>query len=272
MMYSEKLVVAVKHNGRVLREQGDTVFLPFGCEYTLYFKNLNSTRALVRVSIDGTDATDGVSLVVPPNETVELERFIEGGNFERGHRFKFIERTKRIEEGPRGIKAEDGLIRVEFEFERPVQSYDCSFFPRPRSSVFRGLVHDDTRYELYSTTGSPPQATYSTNCAASSIATGDASVSLTSASASIEAHAKSLNDAGITVHGSESSQRFNSVGWFPTDGVKHVLVLKLLGQVEGQPVRQPVTVKTKIECPTCGTKTKPGTKFCPECGTGLTIV
>jgi hypothetical protein len=266
MMYSEKLVVAVKHNGRVLREQGDTVFLPFGCEYTLYFKNLNSVRALVRVSIDGTDATDGVSLIVQPNESVELERFIEGGNFEKGHRFKFIERTQKIEDGPRGAKAEDGLIRVEFEFERVsvYRPYNDGWLKG--GGVLRSAGSRQTFGGIYNSTGDAPQAMYSTNSASASASTGDTLV------AQASAQNLSLNDAGITVHGSVSDQKFEQGAWFPTDGVKHVLVMKLLGQLEGQPVREAVTVKTKVECPTCGTKSKPGTKFCPECGTGLSIL
>ena len=38
-MYSNKLIACVKHNGKILREKGENVLLPFGSEYTLYFKN-----------------------------------------------------------------------------------------------------------------------------------------------------------------------------------------------------------------------------------------
>lgn len=273
-MYSDKLVTAVKHNGRVLREQGETVFLPFGCEYSLHFKNLNSVRALVRVEIDGTNATEGTSLIVPAKGSIDLERFIKEGNFEKGNRFKFIERTKRIEDGPRGIKAEDGLIRVEFEFEqepapiKPLYYVDPWYSTRIGGGVLRGM-----------STGSPPpdvfytvsNASYSSN----SISAQNASFSSTTMDWSEAPQAKAIksaqpkNDVGITVPGSVSDQKFTVGAWFPTDGVKHVMVLKLLGEVQGKVVQKPVTVKTKQECPTCGTMNKYGTKFCRECGTGL---
>jgi hypothetical protein len=74
MMYSKNFVVAVKHNGKVLREEGDIVKVPFGAEYTVLLKNLNSVRAKVTVSIDGTSAIE--SLVLQPNQSIDLERYL----------------------------------------------------------------------------------------------------------------------------------------------------------------------------------------------------
>lgn len=251
-MYSEKFVVAVKHNGRVLREQGDTVFLPFGCEYSLHFKNLNTVRALVRVSIDGQDATKDTSLIVPANGSIDLERFLDVSEMGKGHRFKFIERTKKVEDGPRGIGAEDGLIRVEFEFERlpaPVVIPTYPTYPsHPTWTVWTSTTYSATDASTLRSTSLHPGVTCS-------------DVGITTCS-----------DVGITVPGSVSDQRFVVGAWFPTDGQKHVLVLRLQGQVGETKVEKPVTVKTKQECPTCGTKNKFGTKFCRECGTGLTLL
>ena len=80
MMYNDKVVAAIKVNGQVLRESGDTVILPFGCEYSILAKNLNSVRAQISVSVDGQDATEGTRLIIAPNGSVELERFIRAGN------------------------------------------------------------------------------------------------------------------------------------------------------------------------------------------------
>lgn len=252
-MFHEKLVCAVKHNGRVLREQGDTVLIPFGSEYSLFFKNLNSVRALVRVEVDGQDATKGTSLIVPANGSIDLERFLDASQLDKGHKFKFIERTQKIEDGPRGIKAEDGLIRVEFEFEKQPPKIEDHWTRYPHRP-----------YEIwYSTDGTATGgARYSPF---RSVQTFSANVVATSASVP-------LNDVGITVPGSVSDQKFETGAWFPTDGQTHVMVLRLLGQVGEKKVEKPVTVKTKAECPTCGTKNKFGTKFCRECGTGLTLL
>ena len=57
-----------------------------------------------------------------------------------------------------------------------------------------------------------------------------------------------------------------------TDGVKHVIVLKLIGEVQGQQVAAPVTVRTRQKCSTCAHVNKATAKFCSECGTGLVLV
>jgi hypothetical protein len=99
-----------------------------------------------------------------------------------------------------------------------------------------------------------------------------ASHRLTSSSAAM-AQAASIpkNDVGITVGGSLSSQSFVEVAEFST-GPEEVLVFRVFGDVNGEPVAAPMTVKTLMQCPTCGTSNAFGTKFCGECGTGLLTV
>jgi hypothetical protein len=116
-MYANKFAAAIKCGREVLREFKDTVYVPFGAQYEIYLKNLNTVRALVTITIDGKSATDGTDIVVYPNSDVSLERFIKNGNFKTGNRFKFIERTAGVE-AHRGIAAEDGLIRIEYKFEK----------------------------------------------------------------------------------------------------------------------------------------------------------
>lgn len=286
-MYSDKLVVAVRANGKILREHKDLVYLPFGAEYSLLIKNKNSVRAKVRVEIDGQDATEGVSLIVPANGSIDLERFIKSGNLEQGNRFKFIERTKKIEDGPRGIGAEDGLIRVEFEFEHVTPVYRPQIGPSVYDTLLRNATFGQAQpmnvyYSSTPTAGSVGSGV-TWGSITSSIATG---ATLSVASGSIAQNAAlsqtfdsfqtadeaPKNDVGITVPGSVSDQKFETGSWFPTDGVKHVMILKLLGEVEGKVVEKPVTVKHKPTCVTCGTVNKANAKFCRECGTALSIV
>lgn len=316
MMYDSKMAVAVKAKGRVLRENKDQVYLPFGEEYTLTFKNLNSVRALVKVWIDGVDATDGTSgLIVPPNESVDLERFIKEGNLGAGNRFKFIERTGAISQH-RGNKIDDGLIRVEFEFERQKPAYIPSpvYMPSyptwpsyPEKQRLIGSVCSDSLLnsdslratyaagkslggsgQLSNTIGDDgvamaASANYMSVCdsnvsysATASNATMTTPVSspmrsrrLTKSSASVQAP---QSEVGITVPGSVSSQSFTWGSAFPTDGVKHTMVLRLLGEVDSKPVVAPVTVKHKPTCTSCGKVNKANAKFCSECGTGLQLV
>ena len=127
-MYQNKLVASLKANGKILREFKDTVYCPFGAEYSILIKNLNTVRALVHVYIDGESMLpDG--LVLNAGQEIDLERSIKNGNLNEGNRFKFIERTGKIEQH-RGVKLEDGLIRIEYQFEmpRPIISIPDNFW------------------------------------------------------------------------------------------------------------------------------------------------
>ena len=123
-MYGNKLAAAIKVNGKVLREFKDTVHIPFGTEYQITIKNLHTQRAVVHVYIDGEDQTPS-GLVVNAGASVDLERSIKNGNLTEGNRFKFIERTGAVE-AHRGIGIEDGLVRIEYQFELPpvMPNYD----------------------------------------------------------------------------------------------------------------------------------------------------
>jgi rRNA maturation endonuclease Nob1 len=80
------------------------------------------------------------------------------------------------------------------------------------------------------------------------------------------------NDAGITVPGSRSDQKFQMVSAFATEDARHVMVIKLLGETpDNRVVLKPVTVKHKPRCQTCNRQNKAHAKFCAECGTALEI-
>jgi hypothetical protein len=88
----------------------------------------------------------------------------------------------------------------------------------------------------------------------------------------ISAQAQSLNDVGITVPGSKSTQSFSTTTIGTLEIEKHSIVLKLLGETaDNKPVLQPVNVKMRPKCTTCGTQNKAIAKFCFECGTSLEL-
>lgn len=260
-MYNNKFVVAVKHNNQILKEFQDTVYLPFGSEYSLYLKNLDSVRALAKVWIDGVLVTEGLEVVVPANGCIDLERFIRNGNLTTGNKFKFIERSDAVE-AHRGVQAEDGLVRVEFSFEtRPVISTDYWRSKWPYSlaggiatndSLSKGIVG-----ELGGCFPNSPSFTCDVNGDHDSLSFNQTPIS---------------GNVGITAAGSASEQNFTLVSWFPTESVSHTIVLRLLGKTEAAQVVQPVTVKSVPKCTSCGRKNKIQSKFCTQCGTALIII
>lgn len=270
-MYQNKVAVAIKVNGQILRERGDSVSLPFGSEYAVLVKNLHGVRVQFKLQVDGEDAT-GTWIVLQPNTSVDMEWFIRNGNWQSGPRFKFVERTGQIE-AHRGIKVDDGLVRVEFQVEQPTvtdtiyrrrvvtdewPSVPPPFVPYPYPPRpwrrYPDVTWDGTRRRLRS----------SSVCAAGKTSSNV----LRGASATMSnAPAPDVADVGITVPGSISHQSFVSAESFRTTGVTDAIVLHLRGLVGGKRVSAPVTVKTKRQCPTCG-KSARG-EFCDRCGTNV---
>lgn len=113
MVYKENFVVAIKSNGKILREFGDTVYLPFGSEYSVLLKNLNSVSAVADIDIDGTNAGRGI--IIRSNSSSELKGFLEGCTVK--NKFKFIQKTDEISDY-RGDRVDDGIVRVEYKFEK----------------------------------------------------------------------------------------------------------------------------------------------------------
>lgn len=253
-MYNKQLAVAIKVDGKVLRENGDKVFLPFGAEYSILLKNLSAMRASVRVTIDSADALNGKSLIIEPNSDMELTRFVDDLNV--GNSFKFIERTANIE-NHRGVDMADGLIRIEYQFEEPPTRFlqtplTCpQWFPPTGVQPYWQSPHIEWCY-----TGATPNLATTQNSAQS--------VTLSCAAT------QTANEVGITVAGSINEQKF-SVGYIgQLNPTKHVMVLHLLGRTsEEQPIQEAITVKHKPMCATCGKTNVATAKFCVECGTSL---
>lgn len=275
-MYSNKFVATLKNAGKVLREQGDTVYLPFGSEYSVLLKNLNTVRAQVKIDIDGQDVLNGSALVVGPNSDLELERFLHSN--ERGNRFKFIERTASVEQH-RGVGAADGIVRIEFQFEKPYTP--PVYTPRPDPFWNHTPWYGSNNSGTYNINGSIRGADFTNGEHTKAVATAAINSTLRSMSfspTSGEIHDGvatmdcAFNDAGITVPGSISEQKFHTVSGFPLELQKHVIVLQLKGETEYNKVVKPVTVKTKPKCITCGKLNKATSKFCTNCGTALEIV
>jgi len=276
MTYKDNFVVEVKYNGKILRVKNDSVYLPFGSEYSLLLKNLNSRKASVKIHIDGQDVLDYSSLVLEPNTTIELEGFLSGNVAK--NKFKFIQKTKEIQEH-RGDKIDDGMIRVEFAFEKPKSEvrqiiteihshhhYDY-IYPWWPSYTYYSSICENSGSNSSDTIGkSSGNLQEQDHCFMSSF---NCLNNIEMSSVGVEAFTKPLQDEGITVKGSECSQsfRYASIGELEQS---QVIILNLKGFTDlGNTIEKPVTVQEKLTCSSCGLKSKSSFKFCPNCGTFL---
>ena len=242
-MYDNKMIVVVKINGKILREINNTVYIPFGSEYSLSFKNLESRKASVKIFIDGVSVLENNSLIIYPNEESSLERFITDSDMFRGNRFKFIKKTKEISDY-RGDKIDDSLIRIEFQFEKEKPVIDTKWiiwdipFPRYKGFPLYGPMcgstigkHDNP--DVYRSICE--NHTDSCNYVNSSGIDVSAVDFVTSKSSEIYDTAepslscKSVAEQGITVKGSISNQGFQYGSIGELEDKLHTIVLKLQG-------------------------------------------
>jgi len=227
MMYGKKFVTAIKVGGKVLREFDEKVYLPFAAEYAILLKNLHpNKRAVAKIFIDGKNVSGG-GYVISPNSESTIERFVDIAN-----NFKFIEKTSKVAQF-RGNNAEDGIVRVEFQFER--YSYHA-----PQEPVYRGMTKGVSR----------------------GFSDGDITKSFSMNSSGITAQGGYSSQSFTTVSAFDlENEKYNMVFMLQGQTKDNECIWN--------PVSAPVTVKSTNQCNVCGTHNDVMSKFCKECGAGL---
>lgn len=224
MAYQKDFVVSVIHNGKPVREFNEsgnrTCRIPFNSEYKLRVKSKTWKKALVSISIDGTDVlTGGKQVILNPYQSVELERFVDDLN--SGKKFKFIS----VEQGAKTGEVQDptaeenGLIRVQIypEIDAPVVKVsDSRSVPSPMcdsGSIFRSKSVNSGYNPI------PADKGTITSCVNSAPAPAAASFYCGSMGATMDfcdTLERALHsDKGATAEGSHSSQQFQTttVSW-----------------------------------------------------------
>jgi hypothetical protein len=262
-MYFNSFVVYVYKDGDILRDIDGKIEIPFGSEYSLILKNLNSRIAVARISIDGTDILDGNEVVIQPYDMLKLDGFLKGNIAQ--NKFKFIEKTKKIEEY-RGNKIEDGLIRVEFRFQKEKNPF--SYFVSYNSNLIPKSLDNNSGWSNWKA-----EVTYTSNVDSSDKLIRTASMfdnNKESVYSVGSAAANSFqNKDGITVKGEHINQQFYETYVGNLEETSSVIILQLTGYRNEIPVKKAFTVSDSLICPTCGTKNKYNSHYCGECGTFL---
>jgi len=284
-MYVGKFICVVKCGGHILREHDnseggvkDCVTLPYNSEYSLLLKNLESRKASVKIFIDGQDVLFGNTLVIEPNSETEIDRFLD--SMDSGNRFKFLKKTQQMVEH-RGDKIDDGMVRVEFTYEKRVEQvksvittthhhrhqYDWPWHYVPTGPFLKGVGEVSFADNSQSIIGgSDVTCNYMSN---TSIGSSGADSVLSNA---VMDSMDISNDEGITGRGSVSDKQFHHSWIGELEDQGHSLVLRLKGTSEkGVKVAKAVTTKSKLQCSACGAKSKSSASFCPACGNALSV-
>lgn len=276
-MYSNKMACSVKVGRKILREKVEngesTVFIPFGSEYSLSLKNLGGRNAVVYIEIDGKKVSQ-TGFYIRAGQTADIERFVE--SLVEGRRFKFIEKTEEISDF-RGDKVDDGIIRVTWQFEKPLPevkeihyNYKHDFYHNYHSPWCgcpwcrrrpSGIWYGPVTWRDSNTSTPVGDITYTSNIGSA----GGGGSQSSCFNASVVG-----SNPGITVEGSKSFQQFGTAHARELESNVNSMVILLKG-FDGSKkyIKDPITTKHKRQCPTCGRKWK-NSEYCGNCSTALT--
>ena len=243
MMHRNNFVLAVKHNGKVLRESNGAIFLPFDSEYSLLLKNLwHNSKATAKVEIDGMNITNGQEFIIPPSSNIEIERFLLDGNLHTGKKFKFVHSSNPNVSDP--SNKENGKIQITFWCE-----FHPNYYMESSTTWYTQQVKDRTQDSI-------PQPYWNT-CSTNTYSTITSNM--------INCYA---NEQGATIEGNQSFQQFNSVSNFEKDPATETIITLTL-----KPTSQAITVDMtkRIYCPNCGVQNKWSNNYCCICGCRLNM-
>lgn len=272
-MYKNNFIVTLKCNvGSILREKNDIISMPFGSEYSIVMRNLDSRKAVVSIEIDGENVLDYSKILINPYGETELTGFLKGSSV--NNKFKFIKKTKEIVEH-RGDKVCDGIVRVEVWFESKPFTYSTlvnydTYWPHYTGKYvgnYGGLTDDSIRWRNYGglTDDSIYEYNYHNTAYCSSVGSSSGAMQCSN-----DIIPTLKEDEGITVKGSKTKQDFDYVFTPTLELNSTVFNFKLKGtKINGSCVKNIVTMRKKIKCETCGKNCSSGYSFCPRCGTCL---
>lgn len=261
MAYDNKFVLAVLHNGRVLRENNSGVaYIPYNGEYKVRLKNKHPfLRAKARVSIDGRSVSNLGDFILQAGETLDLERFLDHSMTD-GNRFKFVPLSDGRVADP--TDHNNGLIKV--EFYRETAYIPPKIMPYP--------IKRQTSYGLGPSTGGR-----GTSCNPTWVGenlNNSVYVNWVDTNSTLTNSITPIADegAGATIEGGHSGQEFVYGDDFSTESYPVTLTLQLKGlersrwEYEGDTRPKPRRRRIKY-CPGCGAHRGNLEKFCGECGT-----
>lgn len=238
-MLKEDLLVKIYVNERLMEEQPNAFVIPFGSEYSIYMQNLRNKQAVVSISIDGKDVLNGRRIIIPANDSVNLERFVEGMN--KGNKFKFLKKTEEIKDF-RGDNPEDGIVKITYQFEQqyiPPVSYPWYIFSSP---IYSSPGYSDTGHGI-------PKSPYEITCSSCNCA-------------------DSVSTAGVTGMGGQSNQSFVTGNVGTLESIKHVMSFQLLGtDVKPAPAKPSARPRIRV-CTMCGKVFITEKTIC-DCGNNL---
>jgi len=252
-------VIAILHQGKVLREAQGTVFLPFHSEYTVRVKNPTGRRVGAIIDIDGSEI--GPMIIVPSFSHVDISRMILDMNLMSGPALKFVPVGNSEVQDP--ISSENGKVTVRFYNE---------IIPSPPVLTTSHYMHNNMFWGQGQRSGTPDSVLKSASSALPDMHNMSTyhccDDSYGSRGINISA---SMGSAGATVAGDTKVQQFGTTSFNAENHYCAQLTITLRGHdVPVQVEKRPKFAKTDVFttfCTKCGKQISMFDNFCAYCGT-----
>lgn len=266
--YAHGFVVSIIGPHGNIRESSDVgervARLPYESEYKIRLKNKNHLRSKVQVLVDGTDISPGRMFILEANQTVDLERFLQDGDLDKGSKFKFVNAAKGAVTGEIQDPFSNSLGLVEVRFYREI----IPSYPTITSTLYSlglgGSVGIKSNGgaggaggQSYGSAGAGGvNHAYASNCTNASMNTANSTPTMSGVTGIAGAAIPDLpQDKGGTAMGAESGQKFGDYWqWFNTEFTPVVISVRLKGLKQAvQPVvqstPQPTVTVTNVSDP-----------------------
>lgn len=246
--YAHGYVVSIiGPSGQPIRESNEvgdrTIRLPYESEYKIRIKNKNSVRCKAQVLVDGMDIAPGKFFILRANESVDLERFLQDGDMNKGNCFRFVNALKGAATGEIQDPHSPNLGQIEVKFFKEL-TYPYFTTGVATSWPYGGAGGGGgggyySAFPNYNLNNNQPiGGTYA--CVNSTVTHGagnaQAGSTLTTNSVNVSeqvrGHAESevKSDAGGTAMGSESRQQFHhALDYFQTELSPMTISIQLKG-------------------------------------------
>ena len=182
-----------------------TVRLPFDSEYKLRLKNKTKNTAIAEIFIDGMSASlDGKKLVLPPETTIDVERFVDTET--QGPRLKFVKPDHADVQDPTTV--EIGRIRVVFYPQVKFEEF-------PRIPSYPWWIYQPVWYPTWPSLVLPISPFYSSpapeaafDATSSGFALGGQTTFMSTVDTKFSINGVSSTATGATVGGTDAIQSF----------------------------------------------------------------
>jgi len=109
-MYKNKLVVCIKVNEKILKEEGNQVFLPYNTKYSVFIKNENNVPAIIKYDFDSDILETKMNIQAKSKKEINIDTNNNSLELNKGKKEKLTVKFGFIDENNLDLNLEHEII------------------------------------------------------------------------------------------------------------------------------------------------------------------